>query len=132
MIGLLEFIAETLSIISNKSFSADSVPEIDPSTSKPLKLPYITYHLPGSVVGEIREDFQLIIDIWGSSKKLESLEELASKVADKFKKMIYLSNDFLVRFYLVGRQQLPDEDRNISRRRLVFVAKTMFKSKKGE
>ncbi len=126
MIEILEFIVKNLDSITEKSYSADSVQEN-------LKLPYLTYSLPGSVVGELGEDFQFIIDIWGSSKKLREIETLSKNVVKQFERLVYLDYTFLVRFYLSSRLQIPDEDSKISRRRLVFTAKTHFvNNNKGE
>jgi hypothetical protein len=87
-------------------------------------LPVVVYKLPSSISGEIREDFNLVIDIWGDSLDTRNLEQIVVDISQALDRKKFLLSDIAFKLYKNGQFEMEEPEENLERRRLSFECKT--------
>lgn len=83
--------------------------------------PHIVFEFRRIDLGDLsRQDYILEINVWDKQKSSTRVDELADNVESLLQAQNLPQNTILPTFYLIDRQNIPDEDKEIKRRRIQF------------
>lgn len=94
--------------------------------------PYVVFSFPNSI-GHIREDFIFRVDVWDNQQDTARLETLVNNIdgdGDVLNatglnmKNIFVEGKVAATVYKENRQTIPDNDKTLHRRQLVYTVTT--------
>ena len=83
--------------------------------------PHIVFEFRRIDLGDLwRQDYILEVDIWDKQDSSQRVDNLADQVENLLQAENLPQNNVLPTFYLIDRQNIPDEDKEIKHRRVQF------------
>lgn len=83
--------------------------------------PHIVFNFRRIDLGDLwRQDYILEVDIWDKQDSSQRVDNLADQVENLLQAENLPQTNVLPTFYLIDRQNIPDEDKEIKHRRVQF------------
>jgi hypothetical protein len=83
--------------------------------------PHIVFEFRRIDLGDLwRQDYILEVDIWDKQDSSQRVDNLADQVENLLQAENLPQTNVLPTFYLIDRQNIPDEDKEIKHRRVQF------------
>lgn len=83
--------------------------------------PHIVFEFRRIDLGDLwRQDYILEVDIWDKQDSSQRVDNLADQVENLLQAENLPQTNVLPTFYLINRQNIPDEDKEIKHRRIQF------------
>ena len=83
--------------------------------------PHIVFDFRRIDLGDLwRQDYILEVDIWDKQDSSQRVDNLADQVENLLQAENLPQTNVLPTFYLINRQNIPDEDKEIKHRRVQF------------
>lgn len=83
--------------------------------------PHVVFNFRRLDLGDLsRQDYILEIDLWDKQDSSTAIDDLADTIENLLQGENFPQDNVLPTFYLIDRQTLPDEDRQIKHRRIQF------------
>lgn len=83
--------------------------------------PHIVFEFRRIDLGDLwRQDYILEVDIWDKQDSSQRVDNLADQVENLLQAENLPQTNVLPTFYLINRQNIPDEDKEIKHRRVQF------------
>ena len=83
--------------------------------------PHIVFEFRRIDLGDLwRQDYILEVDIWDKQDSSQRVDDLADQVENLLQAENLPQTNVLPTFYLINRQNIPDEDKEIKHRRVQF------------
>ncbi|MBP1992547.1 hypothetical protein [Paenibacillus eucommiae] len=91
-----------------------------------VQFPYVTYELPNSYDDGTMENFVLHVDGWDAPAKGDTmpLEMIMEEIDSVLQRQVIRTNGMAFVIYRDNRLSIPDDDKRIRRRKIVYQVRT--------
>lgn len=92
-----------------------------------VNLPYAVYTFNASSDVYAREDIPLVIDLWSNNMDNTAIDTLSQTLKKELDEYTFADADVGFTLYFISRTNVPDPEKTIRHRQLLFTCTTYFK-----